>query len=58
MKNGIYLCKVKGLKYCDYAVLIYCDNYWWRYFQDFTHDLEGWVGNNLEILEYTLIEGE
>lgn len=39
------------MKCCDYIVLKY-DNYgWWRYFQDYIHHLEGWVGNNLEVVE-------
>lgn len=50
MKHGLYLCKVKGLKFCDYTVLEYNEDGWWRYFQDYVNDLEGWVGNNLEIV--------
>lgn len=56
MKHGLYLCKVKGMKFCDYIVLKYDEDGWWRYFQDYVHDHEGWVGNNLEIIESKLIE--
>ena len=51
MTYGLYLCKVKGLKFCDYIVLKYNEYGWWRYFQDYVCQLEGWVGNNLEIVE-------
>lgn len=51
MTHGIYLCRVKGLKYCDFIVLKYDDDDWWLYVQDNVNDIEGWVGNNLEIVE-------
>ena len=51
MTYGLYLCKVKGMKFCDYIVLKYNEDGWWRYFQDYVNQLEGWVGNNLEIVE-------
>lgn len=51
MTYGLYLCKVKGMEFCDYIVLKYNEYGWWRYFQDYVHQLEGWVGNNLEIVE-------
>lgn len=51
MNNGLYLCKVKGMKFCDHIVLKYNEYGWWRYFQDYVHQLEGWVGNDLEIVE-------
>ena len=57
MTYGLYLCKVKGLKFCDYIVLKYDEYGWRRHFQDYVHQLEGWVGNNLEIIgEPKLIE--
>lgn len=51
MKNGLYLCKVKGLAFCDYAILRYDAGEWWRYDHDAYNTVEGWVGNNLEIVE-------
>ena len=51
MTYGLYLCKVQGMKFCDYIVLKYNEYGWWRYFQDYVHQLEGWVGNDLEIVE-------
>ena len=51
MTYGLYLCKVQGMKFCDYIVLKYDEYGWWRYFQDYVNQLEGWVGNNLEIVE-------
>ena len=50
MTHGLYLCKVKGMKFCDHIVLKYDEYGWWRYFQDYVHQHEGWVGNNLEII--------
>ena len=32
MNNGLYLCKVKGMEFCDYIVLKYNEYGWWRYF--------------------------
>lgn len=55
MKHGLYLCKVKGLQFCDYAVLRYSGDGWWQYYRD---GVEGWVGNDLDILEFTLIKEE
>ena len=51
MTYGLYLCKVKGMMFCDHIVLKYNEYGWLRYFQDYVHQLEGWVGNNLEIVE-------
>lgn len=51
MTYGLYLCKVQGMELCDYIVLKYNEYGWWRYCQDYVHQLEGWVGNNLEIVE-------
>lgn len=52
MKNGLYLCKVKGLKFCDYAILRYNEYGWWRYYRYAAYDnVEGWVDNDLEIVE-------
>lgn len=52
MKNGLYLCKVKGLKYLDYALLRYNEDGWWQYIHEYTGDkLEGWCANSLEIVE-------
>ena len=31
MKKGIYLCKVKVLKYIDYTTLYYNGEYWEQY---------------------------
>ena len=57
MTYGLYLCKVQGLKFCDHIVLKYNEYGWWRYYQDYVHQLEGWVGNDLEIIgEPKLIE--
>ena len=40
-----------------HIVLKYNEYGWWRYFQDYVHQLEGWVGNDLEIIgEPKLIE--
>ena len=41
MTYGLYLCKVKGLKFCDHIVLKYNEDGWWRYFQDYVYQLEG-----------------
>ena len=51
MTYGLYLCKVQGMKFCDHIVLKYNEDGWWRYFQDYVYQLEGWVGNDLEIVE-------
>ena len=51
MIYGLYLCKVKGMKSCDHIVLKYNEYGWGRYYQDYVHQLEGWVGNDLEIVE-------
>ena len=57
MTYGLYLCKVQGMKFCDHIVLKYNEDGWWRYFQDYVSQQEGWVGNNLEIIgEPKLIE--
>ena len=45
------------MMFCDYIVLKYNEYGWWRYFQDYVSQQEGWVGNNLEIIgEPKLIE--
>lgn len=52
MKNGLYLCKVKGLQFCDYAVLRYDSDGWWQYIHEYTGDkIEGWCGCSLEVEE-------
>ena len=51
MTYGLYLCMVQGMMFCDYIVLKYNEYGWWRYFQDYVSQQEGWVGNNLEIVE-------
>lgn len=56
MKHGLYLCTVNGLRFCDKIVLKYDEDGWWRYFQDYFHGYEGWVGNDLEILDWKLIK--
>ena len=57
MIYGLYLCKVAGMESCDHIVLKYNEYGWWRYFQDYVHQYEGWVGNDLEIIgEPKLIE--
>lgn len=57
MKHGLYLCKVKGMMFCDHIVLKYDEYGWWRYFKDYFCHYEGWAGNDLEIIgEPKLIE--
>ena len=51
MQKGIYLCKVKGLKYLNYAILYYNGEYWAQYYKSFQPHLEGWVGCDLEVIE-------
>ena len=52
MKHGLYLCKVKGLKHLDYALLRYDREGWWQYVKDYAGDrFEGWCANSLEIVE-------
>ena len=51
MKKGIYLCKVKGLKYLDYAILYYNGECWTQYYKSYQPHLEGWVGCDLEVIE-------
>ena len=60
MVPGQYLCKVKGLQFCDYAILRYDVDGWWQYIKEYTGDnIEGWVGNSLEIIEaITLLKEE
>lgn len=50
-ENGLYLCKVKGLRFCGYAVLKWDGLYWWQYYRDTRAQIEGWIGNDLEIIE-------
>lgn len=51
-----YLCKVKGLKFTDYAVCKWDGEFWliWNYFGK---DAQGWFGLNpdWEVLEWTAI---
>lgn len=52
MEEGLYLCKVKGLKFCDYAILKWDGEYWWQYYRDLgSKQIEGWIGSDLEIIE-------
>lgn len=51
MEEGLYLCKVKGLKHCDYAILQWDGEFWWQYTRQFYDGIEGWFGNDLEIVE-------
>ena len=40
MKKGIYLCKVKGLKYLNYAILYYDGEYWTQYYKSYQPNIE------------------
>lgn len=51
MKKGIYLCKVKGLKYLNYAILYYNGECWTQYYKSYQPNIEGWLGCDLEIIE-------
>lgn len=51
MKKGIYLCKVKGLKYLNYATLYYNGECWLQYYKSYQHKIEGWLGCDLEVIE-------
>ena len=51
MKKGIYLCKVKGLKHLDYAILYYNGECWTQYYKSWQPHIEGWIGCDLEVIE-------
>lgn len=58
-KEGIYLCKVEGMKFIRHITLAWEDGSWWQYFVDYTGrtDIEGWFGIGLmKVKEWTLIE--
>ena len=60
--EGVYLCKVRGKKYCNYEVLRYSKNDgWWQYYKDYSRkdsDIEGWVGldSKVTVESFQLIE--
>ena len=60
--EGVYLCKVRGKKYCNYEVLQYSKNDgWWQYYKDYSRkdsDIEGWVGldSKVAVESFQLIE--
>ena len=60
--EGVYLCKVRGKKYCNYEVLRYSKNDgWWQYYKDYSckdSDIEGWVGldSKVTVESFQLIE--
>ena len=51
MKKGIYLCKVKGLKYLNYAILYYNGECWTQYYKSYQPNIECWIGCDLEVIE-------
>ena len=51
MKKGIYLCKVKGLKYLDYAILYYNGKYWLHYYKSYQSNIERWCSYVFEVIE-------
>ena len=51
MQKGIYLCKVKGLKYLNYEILYYNGEYWLQYYKSYQPNIEGWCNCVLEIIE-------
>lgn len=58
-KDGMYLCKVEGMKYTNYSVMQWRYRFWWRYYVDYTGTLgvEGWFDvGDIVIKEWTLIE--
>lgn len=60
--DGIYLCKVRGKKYCNHEVLQYTKNEgWWQYYKAYSREnseIEGWVGldSNVTVESFQLIE--
>ena len=60
--EGVYLCKVRGKKYCNHEVLRYSKNDgWWQYYKDYSRkdsDIEGWVGldSKVTVESFQLIE--
>lgn len=58
-KDGIYLCKVEGLKFSKYATMRWDDRFWWSYFTRWLNNdekIEGWCGTEAKVIEWTLIE--
>lgn len=52
MEYGLYLCKVKGQRFCDYAILRYDEDGWWQYIKEYSGSrIEGWCGSSLEVVE-------
>ena len=60
--EGVYLCKVKGKKYCNYEVLLYTKNDgWWQYYKAYYRkdsEIEGWMAldSNVTVESFQLIE--
>lgn len=51
-ENGLYLCKIKGLQFCEYAVLKWDGLHWWQYYRDLVHrEIEGWIASDFNIVE-------
>lgn len=52
-KEGLFLCRVKGLEFTEFAVLKFEDGFWWQYTRQLADGIEGWIGidNDLEIVE-------
>lgn len=52
-KPELYLCKVRGFRNCNYAVLKKDEYGWWQYYKSgFWQIVEGWIRcTDLEVLE-------